>query len=436
MRATELSTAIAIGAEERTLDVCQEARCRRCALIIRLRRTVITDITRAVGKRSVEAYAESRCQRDVGIETDVQAIHIVEFQRALLSDIAHREVVAGHGVATLDIDAVVLGHGGVIDQVLPVGVLMVLVIIIVVGILIEEAECTVRGVCRLEQLRGIATILVGIHHRHELRLQRHTGRDVGRDTCGHRLAAARLYEDDAVGTLGTIEGRTVAHDGDLLDVGGVDGRQDVVIEPLMNRGAPILLLNDDAVDNHQGLGVDVQRVQALNEHDATHARRTVAGDGVHLRAKQLLHLVLDIHGVGVLEVRGRIVAANVLLTTVLARKGCRIEYDVVLGFAFLQAHTHSVKVRHGDEYRCGEDGNLQFVGTVILCQYGVAFDVVGSDNRTSDGLSRGSIEHTTTDDTCRILLLLFLDDTDGGFSLVFRIIVLRHDAYREGHQQC
>ena len=55
---------------------------------------------------------------------------------------------------------------------------MVLLVIVVVGIGIEELELTDLGICGLKHLGCVATILLGVHHVDELG-------QLG-DTCGNR----------------------------------------------------------------------------------------------------------------------------------------------------------------------------------------------------------------------------------------------------------
>ena len=100
---------------------------------------------------------------------------------------------------------------------------MILRIVVIVRILLQELEGTVAGIGGLQHLRSIAAVLLGIHHRQEPRFESDTGRDVGRDTGGHRLVALGLDDDNTVGTLGTVQGSTITHDGHFLDVRRVDG---------------------------------------------------------------------------------------------------------------------------------------------------------------------------------------------------------------------
>ena len=150
----------------------------------------------------------------------------------------------------------------------------------------------------------------------------------------------------------------------------------------------------------------------------------------------LLHLVLDVDSIGVLKVGGLLVPTDISQFAILSREGSGIEQHFALFFSLLQADAHRVEVGDGNQHRRGEHRHFQFIAAIILGQHGISFYLVSTDNRASHGLSRSGIQHTATDDACGILLLLLLDDPGLGFHLVVGIIVLSHDAYREGHQQC
>ena len=170
MRIRKPSVTIAVGTHERALGISQEAGSRRRSFIVGLRCSIVADVARTVSERGIKADVEAGSQRDVRIESDVQTVHVVILQGALLRNIAHGEVVVSHSITALDVDTIVLGHGSVVDQVLPVSVLMVLFVIVVRRILVEELERAVGGIGGLQQLRSIAAILVGIHHREVLGL--------------------------------------------------------------------------------------------------------------------------------------------------------------------------------------------------------------------------------------------------------------------------
>ena len=69
----------------------------------------------------------------------------------MLIDIAYRQVVVGHIITTLHVNAVVLGQGRMVDKVFPIGILVVLGVIIVVRILVEELELANGCVGGLQQ---------------------------------------------------------------------------------------------------------------------------------------------------------------------------------------------------------------------------------------------------------------------------------------------
>ena len=191
----------------------------------------------------------------------------------------------------------------------------------------------------------------------------------------------------------------------------------------MQHRAAILLIDYHTVDDNQRLRIDVQRVQSLHEHHTTHTRGTVAADGIDLSAQLLLYLVLDVHGIGVFEVGGFAVAPHIHLTLIL-RLECRgIECHVVLHPISLDTHTDGIEVRRRHEYRCREQRHLQLVRAVILCQHTISVDTVGSDDGTGDRLMGRGVQHTSADGARLILLLLFLDNTDGGLDRFLRILL-------------
>ena len=163
-----LVVTVAVGAHEGRLDVGQERGVAGRAFFVARGSTIAAQVARDIAERGVEADIELLRQRDVGVETHVEAAHAVLLHRALRIAVAHRQVVVGHVVTTLDIDAIVLRDGGVVDVVLPVGVLVILVVIEIGGILVEELELADGGVGGVEHLGDVAAILPGIHHRHKL----------------------------------------------------------------------------------------------------------------------------------------------------------------------------------------------------------------------------------------------------------------------------
>ena len=158
-----LVVTIAVRAHKRALDISKECRRRRGSLVVALRCSVVAEVTGLVSKRDVESHTQVAHKRDVGIEAHVQAVHIVVLQGTLCRCVAYRQVVVGHSVATLNVDAVVLRNGRMVDVIRPIGVLVILVVIVVVLILNEELELTVGRVGSLQHLRSIAAVLTCVH---------------------------------------------------------------------------------------------------------------------------------------------------------------------------------------------------------------------------------------------------------------------------------
>ena len=91
---------------------------------------------------------------------------------------------------------------------------MVCIIIVIVLVVIQEIEIIVLHNLAdfrisTQHLCGIAHILVGIHHLRKLWYQVHTHADVGVNAGSDAVTAAGFDDDNAVGTLGTIDGSTV-----------------------------------------------------------------------------------------------------------------------------------------------------------------------------------------------------------------------------------
>ena len=79
---------IGVGTEHRTLHIGQEARCSRGAFAIVKCSAVIAQVARQLGKRDVEAGIKLVSKLNIGIEADIDTVHIIAHQRTLLIYIA------------------------------------------------------------------------------------------------------------------------------------------------------------------------------------------------------------------------------------------------------------------------------------------------------------------------------------------------------------
>ena len=204
---------------------------------------------------------------------------------------------------------------------------------------------------------------------------------------------------------------------------------------MLQHRAAILLVDDHVVDDDQRLCVGVERVDALDEHGTAHARHAATGERVCLSAQLLLHLFLDVRGIGILEVGSHTVIADIVLLGIIGSKRGGIELDVALLLIGNEADSGWVVVRRHHIERTGEDGYLHFECTVVIGECAVAFHTIGGDNAAADGLVGGGIEHTAFHQARLILLLLLLDGSHGiglAFARFFVVILSRG---RYGYQQ-
>ena len=84
----EHTIGIGIGAEHRALHIGKEAWCGRGAFAIVKCGAIVAQVARQLGKRDVEAGIKLVGKLNVGIEADIDTVHVVAHQCALLVYIA------------------------------------------------------------------------------------------------------------------------------------------------------------------------------------------------------------------------------------------------------------------------------------------------------------------------------------------------------------
>ena len=119
------------------------------------------------------------------------------------------------------------------------------------------------------------------------------------------MTALGLDEDDAGGTLGTVECGGVLQDSNLADVLGIDVKQQVGVVAIVERRARLLHVLHNAVDDYQRLCIGIQRTETADEHGSTVAGTSRAGDAADVGAHQLLDVGLDGLRGGVLNIGRR-----------------------------------------------------------------------------------------------------------------------------------
>ena len=335
---------------------------------------------------------------DVGIESHIDTVHVIVFQRTLLLDETNREVIHGDIVTTLDADGVVLVEGIAIDLFFPVGVVVILLIIVIARVLIQETEIAHAGACTFQQLRGIASILVGIHHVVVLRFGGDTCRNGGRNLGGHGVTALGLDEQDAIGTTRTVKGCTIAQYGDSLNVQRIDIREDIVEETLMQHRVAILLLQDDAIYDYERLYIGIQRVQALDKENRTDTWCTAMVLAVKGTTCLHLQLLLDVHCRRIGVVTGILCRTGIQGMGIGIVEGHGIEHRFLLFLTRHKALQDSMMVWTGDPDSHSIVGHREHVVARLLCQ-GTGRSANHTDNGSRNGFSCCGIYHIALNDT-------------------------------------
>ena len=105
-----------------------------------------------------------------------------------------------------------------------------------------------------------------IHHGGEVRLHRVAAIGDSIDAGCHAVSATGVDEDNAVSTLGTIDGSSVFENGNLLNIVYVNTGEDIVEEAVVNGCVTILQILHHTVKNDERLGGGVERIDTLNHH--------------------------------------------------------------------------------------------------------------------------------------------------------------------------
>ena len=148
----EHTVGVGVGTEHRALHIGQEAWCGRGTFTIVKCSAVVAQVARQLGKRNVEASIKLVGKLNIGIETDIDTVHVVAHQCALLVYIAQGKVIVGHIITTTYIDVVVLTDASAVHILLPVGIVVILGIVVIGRILVEELEVLDGSVGRRQEV--------------------------------------------------------------------------------------------------------------------------------------------------------------------------------------------------------------------------------------------------------------------------------------------
>ena len=205
----------------------------------------------------------------------------------------------------------------------------------------------------------------------------------------------------------------------------------------MKQLAAILLVDDDTIDHHQWLGVDVERVQTLHKHHSAHTRGAIAADAVDVGTELVLNLVLDVDGIGVLEVGGLLVVAHIGLRAVLGVEGGGIEQHVLLLLVGNETDARGVVVGRA-HYQCRcEQGHLDGELSIVLGEHTVAIHLGSAHHGTGHGLVGGGVDDAASDGA-RFVVPPLNDGFPHGsyfFFLLLFIVVLGMRCHGESQQQ-
>ena len=385
-----------VGSEEGRLDQREESGCRDGADRQVLLRAVVAQVAVDVAIGSVEAHAELADDLDVAVQSHVEAREVVATQRSIAQGVAHREVVVGHVVTTLHVDAVVGHEGVVINLVRPVGIIMIGVVIIVGGIAVDKLQVLHVGGETREHLGGVEPVVLGTHHLgpagHQLVLAVDGHVNLG----GHAAVALGLDEQHTGSGLGTIDGGSVLQHGDALNVVHIQVGQDIVVISLMQHLAVVLHVGDDTIDDDQRLGVGLQTGDTADEHRVAHTQLSATRNGMDVGTQLLGHQRVDAQTGRVVEVLGRTADTGLRGRLIDGTEGTGVELGVSLaglgpnGFLqqliALDTHADAVDVL----------GYFQLVATLVVGHGGVTMIAVCLDDDTSQRLACGGIGHRAT----------------------------------------
>ena len=207
---------------------------------------------------------------------------------------------------------------------------MILVVIVVVGLAVEELHLAHHDGRHLacEQLGGVEAVALGIEHLGQARHLFEAAIDGDVDLGGHALVALGLDEEHAIGTFGTVEGGSVFQDRHALNVVHVQVGQQVVVVAVVKHLARILHVHHDVVDDDQRLGVGIERVDALDEHGVAQTGNAAAADGADVGTQLLGNERVDAQVRVVVKLVGNGTQRGRCRATVGFVKGLRVELAV------------------------------------------------------------------------------------------------------------
>ena len=363
------------------------------------RSTVVAQSAVDIAIGGIEPHVETFGHLDVGVESHVEPRIVVLHKGALAKCISHREVITGDIVTTLYVDAIVLGEGIVVDLLRPVGLVVILVVIVISRVAVEIFHGSERTRLAGQQFGGVESIVLGLHHRGEFGNEFEARVDVHVDLRCHALVALGFDDEHTVGALGSVESRSVFHDGDVLDVVDIEVGEHIVVITIVEHLASVLHVHDDIVDDDERLRIGMERVDALDEHDVSNARDATARDGAHVSTELPLDERVDGQFGGVGKVVGRGLDISIGLRSIGGREGLMVESAVghlaLLGI--IDSLLLQVVAFEFEDDGARVFGHFNLVAALLIGHGGEPFVAIGGNMCTVERFAVGGIDNLAGD---------------------------------------
>ena len=366
--------------------------------------TCITKVAGDVGVHGIETGGEPTVEHDVGIESDVEAIHVVLAEGSSSIGVTYGEVVVCHVVTTLDVEAIVLSKCLFVGDVLPIRIVMIHIIIIIVWIGVEELELVELGSRGLKHLGCISAILGCVHHVHSLRQELHAYGCVEVDACCHGLVALGVDENHTIGCLGTIDSGSVLEHFDGLDVVHVDGSKEVVEVAKVNHFAIVEHVVNHSVEHNQRLCIGIEGIETVDEHGGTLCVERRTGNAANIGTQAVANLIVDGHVGGCLEVGDAYLLGTSRHQFVVREIAFGEQLDVHVFGTVIDGGTYLVVSLKSCLQGGNERRNLDGVNTFFVRHGCVERVVVRLNLNTRQRFTRSSIHHLTFHFLHRIIL--------------------------------
>ena len=175
----------------------------------------------------------------------------------------------------------------------------------------------------------------------------------------------------AVSSLRTIEGGTVAKDFYTFDVFGIDEVEDIVIETVVQRGATVLHVPNDSVDNDKRLCIGVERVDAIDEHGCTLGRKSTTIDGTDRGIEVVLDISFGRNTAGFDRGILRFVENGGAI--VIEREEFTVVEIGIGGYPVVESYLNGIVSVGGDEKRGDMFGYTELVGAFFIGKRRIKF---------------------------------------------------------------